>query len=77
LNIEETGNASGQEIQLINLVPSLKANLRAQDKKTEYVKVSEGSSEISSGSLRQLDRLCSSWGSYKTAGAALGSVGAV
>jgi hypothetical protein len=36
----KTVDASGQEIQLINLVPSLKANLRAQEKKTEYVKVS-------------------------------------
>jgi U4/U6 small nuclear ribonucleoprotein PRP3 len=35
----KTVDASGQEIQLINLVPSLKANLRAQEKKTEFVKV--------------------------------------
>lgn len=34
----KTVDASGQEIQLINLVPSLKANLRAQEKKTEFVK---------------------------------------
>ncbi len=54
MNIEETVDASGQEIQLINLVPSLKANLRAQEKKTEYVKVSEGSCEISWGSLRAI-----------------------
>jgi hypothetical protein len=51
----------------INLVPSLKANLRAQEKKTEYVKVSECSSDISWGSLRQLGQLQDSWGSSKTA----------
>jgi hypothetical protein len=68
LNIEETGDASGQEIQLLNLVPSLKANLgAAQEKKTEYVKVSYGSSDISWGSLRQLGQLQDSWGSSKTA----------
>ncbi len=53
-NVEETGDARRQEIQLINLVPSLKANLRAQEKKTEYVKMSKGSSDISWGSMRQL-----------------------
>ncbi len=44
-NVEETGDASRLDIQLINLVPSLKANLRAQEKK--YAKVSKGSSDIS------------------------------
>jgi U4/U6 small nuclear ribonucleoprotein PRP3 len=53
----KTVDASGQEIQLINLVPSLKANLRAQEKKTEYVKVSKSSSDISWGSVRQLGQL--------------------
>ncbi len=85
MNIEETGNASGQEIQLINLAPSLKANLRAQEKKTEYVKVSKGSSEISWGSwkgpeavgaaLRSVGAVRGSWGSFVAVGAALIQLG--
>ncbi len=47
MNIKETDDANRLEIQLINLVPSLKANLRAQEKRTEYVKVSKGNTEIS------------------------------
>ena len=35
----KTVDASGQEIQLITHVPTLKANLRAQEKKTDFVKV--------------------------------------
>jgi U4/U6 small nuclear ribonucleoprotein PRP3 len=35
----KTVDASGQEIQLTTHVPTLKANLRAQEKKTEFVKV--------------------------------------